>query len=32
MQKTIFAAAYFTRFYGFAYFMGKVFSSMSADE
>jgi len=32
MQKNHLAAAYFTRFFGFAYFMGKVFSSMSANE
>ena len=32
MQKNVFAAAYFTYFFGFASFMSKAYSSVSAKE
>ncbi len=31
MLKNLFAVSYFTYFFGFAYFMGKAYSSMSAN-
>ncbi len=31
MKKNVFAVSYFTYFFGFAYFMGKAYSSMSAN-
>ena len=31
MTKNLFAVSYFTYYFGFAYFMGKAYSSMSAN-
>ena len=32
MNKNLLAVSYFTYYFGFAYFMGKAYSSMSANE